>query len=250
MVAPLDVPEAGCDDAAVVEATEVRVPMTETRRTHLVLLARLLSTFTVLSVLVGLWLSTMDQGETDLGLLLAFGLFPIVGYFMATRRPDNALSWIMVGLGVAIGVGAVLSSYAGYALNGGIGGRQLGLIAEAFDNPMWIPVVVPPVTFMLLLFPDGHLPSPRWKWFARILGASMAIVYLTILLAPGKFGDEAGPVRGLPEPARRGGAPPGALGRDRQPRHASDRGRSVHSWPWCAGSGAPRGSSGSSCGCW
>jgi hypothetical protein len=57
---------------------------------------------------------------------------------------------------------------------------------------MWIPVVVPPVTFMLLLFPDGHLPSPRWKWFARILGASMVIVYLTILLAPGKFGDEAG----------------------------------------------------------
>ena len=192
MVAPLDVSEVGCDDAAVVEATEVRAPMTETRRKHLVLLARLLSTFTVLSVLIGLWLSTMDQGETDLGLLLAFGLFPVVGYFMATRRPDNALSWIMVGLGVAIGVGAVLSSYAGYALNGGIGGRQLGLIAEAFDNPMWIPVVVPPVTFMLLLFPDGHLPSPRWKWFARILGVSMAIVYLTILLAPGKFGDEAG----------------------------------------------------------
>ena len=192
MVAPLDARATGCDDAAVLEATETRVPMTETRRRHLVLLARLLSAFTVLSVLVGLWLSTMGGSTTDFGLLLAFGLFPIVGYFMATRRPDNALSWIMLGLGVAIGVGGILSSYAGYALNGGIGGRHLGLIAEALDNPMWIPVVVPPVTFMLLLFPDGHLPSPRWKWFARILGASMAIVYLTILLAPGKFGDEAG----------------------------------------------------------
>ncbi len=110
---------------------------------------------------------------------------------MATRRPENALSWIMVGLGVAIGVGALLSSYAGYAVNGGIGGRRLGLIAQAFDNPMWVPVVVPPVTFMLLLFPDGHLPSPRWRWFARILAVCLAIVYLTIVLAPGKFGDEA-----------------------------------------------------------
>lgn len=167
--------------------------MTEERRRHLVLLARILSAFTVLAVLLGLWLTSMSQITTDFGLLLAFGLFPVVGYFMATRRPDNALSWIMVGLGVAIGVGAIFSSYAGYALNGGTGGRQLGLIAEAFDNPMWVPVVVPPVTFMLLLFPDGHLPSPRWRWFARILGASLVIVYLTILLAPGRFGDEAGP---------------------------------------------------------
>jgi signal transduction histidine kinase len=177
----------------MVEATAARTPMTEDRRRHLALLARILSAFTVLAVLLGLWLTSKSQITTDFGLLLAFGLFPVVGYFMATRRPDNALSWLMVGLGVAIGIGSILSSYAGYALNGGIGGRQLGLIAEAFDNPMWIPVVVPPVTFMLLLFPDGHLPSPQWKWFARILGASMAIVYLTILLAPGKFGDEAGP---------------------------------------------------------
>ena len=167
--------------------------MTETRRKHLVLLARVLSAFTVVSIVVGFWLSTKDQIPTDFGLLLAFGLFPVVGYFMATRRPDNALSWLMVGLGVAIGIGALLSSYAGYALNGGIGGPHLGLIAEAFDNPMWIPIVVPPVTFMLLLFPDGHLPSPRWKWFARILGASMAIMYLTIVLAPGRFGEETGP---------------------------------------------------------
>ncbi len=176
----------------MVEATEVGAPMAEERRRHLVLLARILSAFTVLAVLLGLWLTSKSQITSDFGLLLAFGLFPVVGYFMATRRPDNALSWIMVGLGVVIGIGAILSSYAGYALNGGVGGRQLGLIAEAFDNPMWVPVVVPPVTFMLLLFPDGHLPSPRWRWFARILGASLVIVYLTILLAPGKFGDEAG----------------------------------------------------------
>ena len=189
----MDAARTGCDDAAMSEADEVYTPMTETRRKHLVLLARVLSAFTLASVFLGLWLSTKDQVATDLGLALAFGLFPVVGYFMATRRPDNALSWIMVGLGVAIGISALLDSYAGYALSGGIGGLNLGLIAKAFDNPIWIPVVVPPVTFMLLLFPDGHLPSSRWRWFARVLGASMVVVYLSILLAPGTFGDEAGP---------------------------------------------------------
>src|SRR6185436_15826748 len=127
----------GCDHAAMEEATALRAPMTEERRRHLILLARVLSAFTLLAVIFGLWLSSMDEISTDFGLLLAFGLFPVVGYFMATRRPDNALSWLMVGLGVAIGIGAIFSSYAGYALHGGIGGRHLGLIAEAFDNPMW-----------------------------------------------------------------------------------------------------------------
>jgi signal transduction histidine kinase len=167
-------------------------PMTATRRKRLVLLARVISVLTLLGVMAGFWLSTVDQEPTDLGLVLAFGLFPIVGYLMATRRPDNALSWIMVGIGAAIGVGAFLGSYAGYGVHGGIGGPHLGLIAESLNSPMWIPVVAVPATFLILLFPDGHLPSPRWRWFARILGASLVIMVLDIILSPGKFGAEAG----------------------------------------------------------
>ena len=225
--------------------------MTETRRAHLVLLARLLSVFTVLSVLHRP--VAVDHGpgrRRDLGLLLAFGLFPIVGYFMATRRPENALSWLMVGLGVAIGVGALLSSYAGYALNGGIGGRQLGLIAEAFDNPMWIPVVVPPVTFMLLLFPDGHLPSPRWQVVRTHPRREHGDRLPDDPPGAGEVRRRGRVVRGLPEPARRGGAPPGALGRrSLSLAHAPDRGHR-----FALGLvGRFRRSTGterSSCGCW
>jgi signal transduction histidine kinase len=85
-------------------------------------------------------------------------------------------------------LGAFLGSYGGYAVHGGIGGREAGLIAVSLNNPMWVPVVVLPVTFLLLLFPDGHLPSPRWRWFARIVAASLVVVFLTIVLSPGKFG--------------------------------------------------------------
>jgi signal transduction histidine kinase len=164
--------------------------MTERRRRQLVLLARVVSGFTVVSIGVGLWLSTLDERPDDLGLLIAFGLFPVVGYLMATRRPDNALSWIMLGIGAAMGLGGLAGGYAGYAVDGGLGGRDLGLVAVALNAPIWVPVVALPVTFLLLLFPDGHLPSPRWRWFARILGASLVIVYVTIVLKPGPFGDE------------------------------------------------------------
>ena len=164
--------------------------MTAKRRRRLVLLARVITGFTIVSAAVGLWLSTIDREPTDMGLLLAFALFPFVGYLMATRRPDNSLSWLMLGIGAAIGLGAFMGSYAGYAFHGGIGGREAGLVAASLNNPMWVPVVGLPVTFLLLLFPDGHLPSPRWRWFARILAASLVIIFLTIVLAPGKFGDD------------------------------------------------------------
>ncbi|HEV8053510.1 MAG TPA: histidine kinase, partial [Candidatus Limnocylindrales bacterium] len=165
--------------------------MTEARRRRLVLLARLLSALTVLGVAAGLWLGAIDQQPTDQGLLLAFALFPVVGYLMATRRPDNSLGWIMLGIGVAMGVGGFLGSFGSYAVHGGIGGRTLGLIAVSLNTPMWVPVVGLPVTFLLLLFPDGHLPSSRWRWFARILAVSLVVVYVDIVLAPGKFGEEA-----------------------------------------------------------
>ena len=176
----------------MVDRTEGLEQMPAARRARLILLARVIIGFTIVSSAAGLWLSTIDREPTDLGLLMAFALFPFVGYLMATRRPDNSLGWLMLGIGVAIGVGAFLGSYAGWAVHGGVGGAHLGLIAESLNNPMWVPVVGLPVTFLLLLFPDGHLPSPRWRWFARILGASLVVVFLTIVLSPGKFGDEAG----------------------------------------------------------
>jgi signal transduction histidine kinase len=174
--------------------------MTAARRSRLILLARVITGFTIVSVGVGLWLSTIDREPTDMGLLLAFALFPFVGYLMATRRPDNSFSWLMLGIGAAIGLSAFLGSYGGYAVHGGIGGREAGLIAVSLNDPMWVPVVALPVTFLLLLFPDGHLPSPRWRWFARIVAGSLVTVFLTIVLTPGKFGADVVAFAGYQNP--------------------------------------------------
>jgi signal transduction histidine kinase len=174
----------------MVDRTDGLDAITDIRWRRLVLLARIISGLTLLGVVVGLWLSTIDREPTDTGFVIGFALFPVVGYLMATRRPDNSLSWLLMAIGATIGVGAFLQSYGGYAVHGGIGGRELGLIAVSLDNPLWVPIVGLPATFLLLLFPDGHLPSPRWRWFARILAASLVIIFLTIVLAPGKFGDD------------------------------------------------------------
>jgi signal transduction histidine kinase len=150
-------------------------------------LARVLLGLTILGVAAGIWLTILDDGSLGTDLLLFFFLFPIIGYVLATRRPDNAIGWVMLGVGIALGLSAFLGSYSSYAIHGGVGGPRLGAVAEALDQPMWLPIVAIPVTFLLLLFPEGHLPSPRWRWPVRILGASMVIVFLTIVLTPGRM---------------------------------------------------------------
>ena len=62
------------------------------------------------------------------------------------------------------------------------GHREAGLALIALDQPSWLPIVVLPVTFLLLLFPDGHLPSPRWRWFAWGLGVALTSLFTIWLL--------------------------------------------------------------------
>jgi hypothetical protein len=69
------------------------------------LLARVIFGLTILGIAAGIGFSILDAGkvETDLAFLLSFCLFPIIGYIMAIRRPDNAISWLMLGIGACGG---------------------------------------------------------------------------------------------------------------------------------------------------
>jgi signal transduction histidine kinase len=170
----------------MVETTDGLADMTDARRQRLHLLARLIAGFIVLGYAVGIWLSILDgRGGGDLVFGTVFAAFPTAGYLLASRRPENSIGWVMLGIGAALGLGSITSSYGSYAIHGGVGGRGLGEIAAALDSPMWVPAVALPATFLILLFPDGHLPSRRWRWFARVLGAGLVVIVLAILLQPG-----------------------------------------------------------------
>ncbi len=140
----------------------------------------------------------------DVLFLVAFQLFSVVGVLIASRRPENAVGWLLLVIGVANGIGLLSTSYPGWALyvhpSAPFGAEIAGLTSW-----LWIPMVALPATFLLLLFPDGHLPSPRWRWFARVLAAGMIAGSIGILFSPGTdrwVPRGAEPVRG--ELARRG----------------------------------------------
>jgi signal transduction histidine kinase len=123
----------------------------------------------VLSIPAG---SLTDEGAFVFVYPVFLLAFSTVGALIAARQPGNAIGWVFIGTGLAWAVLGAADAYAAYALSIG---RQATLAARAADwVNIWFygPGIFLPVTLLLLLFPDGRLPSPRWRpvLWAAILG--------------------------------------------------------------------------------
>jgi len=106
-----------------------------------------------------------------------------LGALIATHRPDNPLGWIFCAVGL-FGGGLVTfgTMYGEYALRTAPGTVPGGPLAIWLGQWTWAPGVALLVTFVLLLFPDGHLPSRRWRPVAW-LSALVTLLYPGLLAA-------------------------------------------------------------------
>jgi hypothetical protein len=107
--------------------------------------------------------------------------FPLVGAVIATHRPRNPLGWIFLVDGLSEGLVAFGSEYGSYALRTAPGTVPGGQLAIWVGQWAWAPGLGLLLTFVPLLFPDGRLPSRRWRpvaWLSAIL-----IVVIPVLTA-------------------------------------------------------------------
>jgi signal transduction histidine kinase len=97
--------------------------------------------------------------------------FSVVGALIASRRPDNPIGWILCGAGLSFALGSLAGEYATYALITEPGSLPGGDIMAWLGTWAWPPGIILVFTYLLLLFPDGRLPSGRWKpvaWLAAV----------------------------------------------------------------------------------
>ncbi len=113
-----------------------------------------------------------------------FLAFPIVGALIASRHPHNAVGWICL----ADGLLSILSDMIGYYSVYGVakpGSVPFPVAIDALGQWLWVPSVGLLGIYLILFFPDGKLPSRRWRPLAWFSGAVMVLVSLSITLAPG-----------------------------------------------------------------
>jgi hypothetical protein len=123
----------------------------------------------VLDVVALVLVASANQTAPQLVRLMALLPTAAVGMLVAVRRPGNLLGWLLLGCGVLFSLqeGSVAYSVLDYRLHHGT--LPLGRLAIALQ-PTWAGGLVL-VAGALWLFPDGHLPTGRWR---RVGGALFA----------------------------------------------------------------------------
>jgi hypothetical protein len=110
--------------------------------------------------------------------------FSIVGAVVVVRQPRNAVGWLLLGIGLAWQTNFGLNTYASWQWLRD-GDTATALYADALGAGMWVPGLGLVGTFLLLLFPDGRLPSPRWRPWGWFSGVVLALTFVGALVAPG-----------------------------------------------------------------
>jgi hypothetical protein len=101
---------------------------------------------------------------------------------LVVRRARNVIGWLLLGVGAGMAIIASASAYAvlGITHSGTLPASEpVGLLAEWTFVP-----VFSAIGFMLLLFPSGTLPSPRWRPFAGLALVATALAMVGFVVHP------------------------------------------------------------------
>ena len=121
-------------------------------------------------------------------LVLAALAFSTVGVLVASRRRENPIGWLLLGIGFLYAVELFTSNYSVYALFTAPGSLPGGVMAAWLASWVWIfgGSLIP---FVFLFFPDGRLPSPRWRLLAWLVLINAALAVAPYAFAPGPLRD-------------------------------------------------------------
>ena len=134
---------------------------------------------------LNLWLIPIpaEQGPTEwlaafaaIASVLGFG---VVGSYLAYRLPRNAVGWVLAGFGLWFTLGIVFEDAINFgALSGSV--REWLAWASSWT---WVISGTLIAILLPLLFPDGRLPTRRWRWLLAVAVIAVAILVVSNALS-------------------------------------------------------------------
>ena len=112
-------------------------------------------------------------------------VYGVVGLLVASRHPENLIGWIFLGASAFAGLANVIDAYAMHFIETREGPDTWGRAAAAYGEVAWMPFILVPATFLLLLFPNAQLLSRRWRWVAWCAGIGIAGAFVFVGVDPG-----------------------------------------------------------------
>ena len=100
------------------------------------------------------------------------------------RRAGNVIGWYLLVAGIADGFVSLASAYAvlGVSNRGALPGPAIVAVLAEWS---FLPLICG-IAFMFLLFPTGHLPSPRWRPVGGLCLLLIALTMIGFLVQPKK----------------------------------------------------------------
>ncbi|HET6563609.1 MAG TPA: sensor histidine kinase [Marmoricola sp.] len=125
----------------------------------------------------------VDAGGQPWKLVLLPAFWVVPGALIASGRSRNPLGWLMLAVGILFAVAAFGTRWAE-------SGHATGAAWAVWAADRGSAALVPCVLAVLLLLPDGHLPSPRWRPAAF---AALSVQVLLVIAWSSVAGPAAAP---------------------------------------------------------
>ena len=125
----------------------------------------------------------------DLWVVIALAASGVVGALIVSRHPRHPIGWMFCAAPLLFGGSFFARQYAIQALVVAPGALPFGQAMAWFGFWLEIPAIAVFVLFLPLLFPDGHLPSPRWRGAAFLAAAAVVIAAVVTMVAPDTYAD-------------------------------------------------------------
>jgi hypothetical protein len=148
-------------------------------------LAWALAGLTVLALAPAIWLARLLEAaglpDADIpagaaaAVILAIVSAAAVGALLAGQRPRHPVGWLLIGVGLGLTTNILVELYVKYGLLVRSGSLPAARYLVGFSVLSFTLVWLSCAGFVLLLTPTGSLPSPRWRWWARVVVAGLLV---------------------------------------------------------------------------